>query len=126
MEYFHSSNLGLCYDSGHGNLTEKGVQFPEESTVPLIWKELGDPVKWEESLPEKFAPWMVNCHLHDNNGLNDEHLYPGNGSVDWDRIRNILRNAPRLQSIQNESSLCGRSIADYCQVFQNLFKDFPE
>lgn len=121
MEHFRSPNLGLCYDTGHGNLTEKGSLFPGKTVVPQLWNDLGIPVEWEENLVEKFAPWMVNCHLHDNNGILDEHLYPGQGTVDWERIRKVLSDSPRLQSIQNESSAHDDSIANYCRVFQNLF-----
>ena len=125
MEYFRSPNLGLCYDSGHGNLMEKGSQFPGKTVVPPIWNELGAPVEWEELLPEKFAQWMVNCHLHDNNGVSDQHLPPGDGTVDWERIRQVLRRSPHLQNIQNESSLRGRSIAEFCRSFRDQFGDLP-
>lgn len=121
MEAFHSPHLGLCYDAGHGNLTEQGSRFPGESTVPTIWNDLGAAVEWEELLPEKFAPWMVNCHMHDNHGKQDEHLLPGRGTVDWDRVRGVLRTSPRLQSIQNESSLHDNSIAEFCRVFREMF-----
>ena len=123
MEYFRSPNLGLCYDSGHGNLMEKGSQFPGQTVVPPIWNDLGAPVEWEESLPEKFSPWLVNCHLHDNNGIADQHLAPGQGTVDWERIKRILRDSPRLQCIQNESSPQGVTIAGFCRHFQELFGD---
>lgn len=124
MEYFNSPYLGLCYDSGHGNLMEKGRYFPEETVVPEIWNDLGVPVEWEDDILEKFAPWLVNCHLHDNNGIKDEHLLPQQGTVDWKRILNVLENAPKLQNIQNESSLHGASIRDNFRCFQQLFKDF--
>lgn len=124
MEHFRSPNLGLCYDSGHGNLTEKGAQFPGRTCVPPIWNDLGIPVEWEENLIEKFAPWMVNCHLHDNNGITDEHKMPGIGTVDWQRIKNVLRKSPHLQCIQNECSAKDISISQLCATFRNLFHDF--
>lgn len=123
MEYFNSPYLGLCYDSGHGNLMEKGSQFPGETVVPVIWDDLGTPVIWEENLLEKFAPWLVNCHMHDNRGIKDEHLHPGKGTIDWDRIRRVLKTASRLQSIQNESSLHESPIQEYCRIFQDMFKN---
>lgn len=102
LDYFNSPYLGLCYDTGHGNLTEKGSVNPEKSVVPWIWNDLGVPVKWEENLIEKFQPYMVNCHITDNYGLKDEHNLPLHGNIDWQRIRTVLKNAPRLQVIQNE------------------------
>ena len=123
MEHFRSPNLGLCYDSGHGNLTEKGAQFPGRTCVPPIWNDLGVPVEWEENLIEKFAPWMVNCHLHDNNGIADEHKLPGQGTVDWTRIRKVLHASPRLQNIQNECSPYVFSVAEICSAFDELLQD---
>ena len=102
---------------------EKGSQFPGQTVVPPIWNDLGAPVEWEESPPEKFSPWLVNCHLHDNNGIADQHLAPGQGTVDWERIKRILRDSPRLQCIQNESSPQGVTIAGFCRHFQELFGD---
>ena len=124
IEYFQSPYLGLCYDSGHGNLTEKGSQLPDKTIVPILWDDLGVPVKWEENLLEKFSPYLVNCHLHDNDGILDSHLLPGRGNIDWERIRKVLKNAPRLQSIQNESALGECSVSEYCRAFQDIFKDF--
>ena len=121
IEHFNSPYLGLCYDSGHGNLSEKGQSLPGETIVPILWDDLGVPVQWEENLLEKFAPHLVNCHLHDNDGIMDSHQFPGTGTIDWDRIRNVLKTAPRLQSIQNESALGEASVSEYCRMFQNMF-----
>ena len=124
MEYFRSEQLGLCYDTGHGHLMEQGMNFPETTVVPAIWNDLGVPVKWEEKLAEKFSPWMVNCHVHDNHGSRDEHLLPEQGTVDWPRMKKVLRDSPRLRSIQNESALHGASIAEFCRSFREFFRDF--
>jgi sugar phosphate isomerase/epimerase len=121
VNYFNSPYLGLCYDSGHGNLTEKGKLFPNETIVPILWDDLGVPVEWEENLIEKFVPHLVNCHLHDNNGILDTHQTAGTGTIDWNRIVKALKSAPKLQSIQNESALGNLTIKEYCQKFQQLF-----
>ena len=120
MEYFRSPGLGLCYDSGHGNLMEKGMLFPDKTCVSPAWENLGIPVEWEKDLIEKMTPWMVNCHLHDNNGCQDEHRLPGEGTVDWERVRNSLRQAQRLRNIQNESQPHGHPIPHICKVFREL------
>ena len=124
MEHFRSPNLGLCYDSGHANLMEKGPLFLDRTCVPGIWNDLGIPVEWEENLIEKMSPWLVNCHLHDNNGIIDEHKLPGQGTVDWQRIKSVLRKSPRLQCIQNECSAQGTSIEQRCRTYRELLQDF--
>ena len=121
MEYFHSPFLGLCYDSGHGNLTEKGGKSPEKSCVPPVWNDFGIPIVWEENLIEKFVPWMVNCHLHDNDGSTDSHSLPGEGNVDWHKVIPMLKRAPRLAVVQSEVCLMPRySVKQLCAAFEKL------
>jgi len=107
VQHFDTQWLGICYDTGHGNLTEHGRDFPESTCVPLIWNDIGLPVVWEENFIEKVRPYIVNCHLHDNNGILDQHLLPGEGTVDWKRIMANLAAAPRLQCIQSEVNMNG-------------------
>ena len=45
---------------------------------------------------------VVTAHLHDNMGINDEHLLPGEGRANWPHIVERLRRAPRLVSLQSE------------------------
>ena len=38
---------------------------------------------------------LLTTHLHDNHGLKDEHLLPGEGLIDWKRtIREIIKANP--------------------------------
>ncbi|MBT4820554.1 MAG: sugar phosphate isomerase/epimerase, partial [Lentisphaerae bacterium] len=54
--------VGLCYDSGHGNVTGDGLDLLE---------------KWQHRL--------IAVHLHDNDGTGDQHQLPYQGSIDWSR-----------------------------------------
>jgi sugar phosphate isomerase/epimerase len=47
--------LGICYDTGHGHLQGATPHFNEIRTT----------------------------HVHDNNGENDEHVWPFEGTIDW-------------------------------------------
>jgi sugar phosphate isomerase/epimerase len=38
----------------------------------------------------RIVPYLVNVHLHDNNGTKDEHLALGRGNIDFKSILNIL------------------------------------
>ena len=105
VEHFNSPWLGICYDAGHANLTEHGQEFPGKTCVPSIWNDAKIPVVWEENMIAKLRPWIVNCHFHDNNGIVDEHKLVGQGTVDWNRIMNTLKDAPRLKCIQSEVSI---------------------
>ena len=36
-----------------------------------------------------------SAHLHDNHGEKDEHLWPGEGTIDWDETFQALQSAPQ-------------------------------
>ena len=124
MEEFRSPYLGLCCDTGHANLTEKGRSIPGGNCVPPFWAAVGKgEVEWEENLIEKFSPWLVNCHLHDNDGYDDRHWMPGKGNIDWKRIMSVLARSPRLRSIQSEVRVEGGDAAradELRNVFDSL------
>lgn len=60
--------LGLCYDSGHGNVSGNGLE------------EL-------EGLKER----LISVHLHDNKGPTDEHNLLFSGTIDLPRLAGIIR-----------------------------------
>ncbi|MGE0462710.1 MAG: sugar phosphate isomerase/epimerase family protein [Vicinamibacterales bacterium] len=51
---------GICLDVGHANMT-------------------GDPMEAIETC----SGHIVTTHLHDNRGMRDDHLVPGQGAIDW-------------------------------------------
>ena len=118
--HFDSANLGLCYDAGHANLMAKDSGVEKAHPVDA-WKRFG-PVPYDPRILEKMLPAVTTCHLHDNNGVHDEHLLPGRGTIDWPRIIGLLQTAPRLTCFQNEviPVRTGASIADVCRTFARL------
>jgi sugar phosphate isomerase/epimerase len=104
---FPTEYLGFCYDAGHAHLTEYGEADPEKSVVPYFWNLINMPVYWEKDIIGTFKKWVVNCHFHSNDGWNDQHLLPdpGNDTMPWDHIMEVLADAPRLQSVQSEVSV---------------------
>jgi len=57
-------------------------------------------------------------------GIAEEHKLPGQGTVDWLRIRKVLHASPRLQNIRNECSRHGFSTAEICRTCDELLPDF--
>jgi len=55
-----SDALGLCFDTGHAHIA-------------------GDAVAAARIL----LPYTITIHAQDNHGESDEHLFPGQGTVDW-------------------------------------------
>jgi sugar phosphate isomerase/epimerase len=69
MQAMASDNFGVCFDTGHCNL------FTSE---PLD--------RWIEAL----GPFIIEMHLHDNDGSADQHLPPGDGTFDFDRLFSLV------------------------------------
>ena len=73
VEFFEIThlNLGVCFDVGHAHLME-GV----------------------ESAFEVLEDRIRSLHVHDNNGSEDKHRFPGfhdDGSIDWKQAMKLLR-----------------------------------
>ncbi len=68
----HYDDIGVCLDVGHAHLGS-GVEAAIETLKPLI----------------------RSVHVHDNHGVKDEHLWPGQGSIDFPRTMELLRTAPQ-------------------------------
>lgn len=122
-KHFPQDNLGFCYDAGHANLLDKGRNY-KNGVVQTIWENeghVGEPV-WDDRVLEKMLPYVVNCHLHDNDGSDDQHRNIGHGNVDWCHIIRLLAQAPRLKSIQSEVIAVREheSISEICKKFLNL------
>ena len=71
-------NLGVTIDVAHMYIraTAAGDRDPEGEIVRALF-ELGKRV--------------YNVHFHDNNGIIDEHLVPGKGSMDWERVLEAIK-----------------------------------
>lgn len=60
-------NLGYCFDTGHAHMTgDMQEQF------------------------ELMKPRVRSTHIHDNNGEEDQHLFPGKGTIDWSHAMQML------------------------------------
>jgi sugar phosphate isomerase/epimerase len=65
------NSVGICLDLGHAHMT---VGVAEAITT----------------LNSRIA----TLHVHDNHGLKDEHLWPGDGSIDWPSAVKALKALP--------------------------------
>lgn len=67
-----SPSLGICFDTGHANMTR--------NTAELL---------------DALAPWLRYVHLADNQGIHDDHEPYGRGTVDWQGVLRRLAAMPR-------------------------------
>ena len=63
-------NLNVCFDVGHAHM---------RGSVENEYRLLQSRIR--------------STHVHDNNGTDDSHLFPGKGTVDWVRTMDLLRSA---------------------------------
>lgn len=97
--YGHDT-VGICYDSGHAHV-------------------MGD----APGVLKAFSPYVVTVHLHDNDGVDDLHLLPGQGTIDWPPVVAALADCPRLIHIETEAANCpqwphSRDIVGYREAYQ--------
>ncbi|MBV8113420.1 MAG: sugar phosphate isomerase/epimerase [Silvibacterium sp.] len=60
-------NLNYCFDVGHAHMSEG---------VAAEFELMKDRIR--------------STHVHDNNGHDDQHLFPGQGSIDWKETMRLL------------------------------------
>lgn len=72
-------DLGICFDTGHAHIM---------STVHQAFGVLENRIR--------------STHVHDNQGIRDSHLWPGDGSIDWEQTMQLLRSAPHTPALLME------------------------
>jgi len=86
LEMGRLENIGVCLDLGHAHITV-GVA----EAIATLNARIG------------------SVHAHDNHGLKDEHLWPGDGGIDWPAAVKALKALPAPPAIVLE---VGHSLAD--------------
>jgi len=71
LELGHLDSVRVCLDLGHAHI------------APGVNESIG-------ALGKRIA----TLHVHDNHGLKDEHLFPGEGTIDWTAATEALRALP--------------------------------
>jgi sugar phosphate isomerase/epimerase len=83
----HFDSVGVCLDVGHLHLAQPVEGAPKDSGVGAAVELLGDRI--------------AHLHLHDNHGpfaphtdMKDEHIWPGDGTIDWPAVCASLAALP--------------------------------
>jgi sugar phosphate isomerase/epimerase len=71
----HFTDIGVCFDTGHANIS---------GSVASVLTELKDHIR--------------STHLHDNHGEKDEHLWPGDGTINWTETMAELKTTTRVEA----------------------------
>lgn len=104
ISVFPPDYIGFCWDTGHSNLIEHGI----ERIRPFIER-------------------LLILHLNGNNGEKDDHLPIGEGTVDWDHVMEILAASPYDGTLTQEVAVRrGISPKDFLQKAYTQGKAFAK
>ena len=98
LELYPPEDLGFCFDSGHAHIRD------------------------DLDLLDRYRERLIMTHLHDNHGTDDEHLLPGQGTMEWKPIIQTLRKEPDLAYLNLEVVWSGpMSKEQWCrQAYQSI------
>lgn len=97
----HLDDLGVCFDIGHAHVM---------SSVAQAFQVL--------------KPHIRSTHIHDNKGEKDEHLFPGEGTIDWNEAMRLLRTAPYVPPLLIEAK--GEEQKPVVDKFQQSFRKLAD
>jgi sugar phosphate isomerase/epimerase len=90
-------DLGVCFDFGHAHMM---------SSVEQAFSVLKKHIR--------------STHVHDNKQQKDEHLFPGEGNINWQEAMALLREAPHVPPVLLEIEGEGRK--DIVEKSQESFR----
>ena len=90
--------VGLCYDSGHGNMEAGGMDHLD-----------------------RLKDRLISIHLHDNDGSGDQHNLVFSGTVDWARLAGILARSSYAKCVSMETTIHKTGIADETAFLATAF-----
>jgi sugar phosphate isomerase/epimerase len=96
IHHAHFTDVGVCFDVGHAHIMG-GVAQAFHLLKPLI----------------------RSTHVHDNAAVSDDHLWPGDGTVNWEETMNLLRAAPQVPPLLLEIKGEGKS-----DIIEGMAKTF--
>ncbi len=100
LEMGHLDNVGVCLDLGHAHITE-GIA----EAVGVLGNRI------------------VSLHVHDNHGTKDEHLWPGEGTIDWPAAATALNALPQHPAAVLEiAAVPGEAPTDLGTRMRNAFQ----
>ncbi len=95
LKAYDESVLGLCYDSGHGNIDGRGL----------------------DNL-EKVKDRLIALHLHDNDGISDQHKNPFTGTLDWMRLARLIAESPYEKCLNLEVVIQNSGLQDEAEFLR--------
>ena len=98
FELYDAAYLGLCFDCGHSNLMDNGLDQLE-------------------MLKDR----LIAVHLHDHDGNGDQLNLPFTGTVDWQRLARLLATSSYKKCVSMESNMHRSGISDEREFLAKAF-----
>jgi sugar phosphate isomerase/epimerase len=89
LKEYPPDRIGLCYDAGHGNLNPGALQSLD-------------------ALKDR----LISVHLHDNDGVSDQHQPPFMGTVDWAALAGVIARSSYTKPLSFEVAMGAAGIED--------------
>lgn len=99
LDKYPRDYVGVCYDSGHGNIGFGSLAQLDQAKDRLIC-----------------------IHLHDNNGSGDQHNLVFSGTVDWAHLARILAGASYSKCVSMEVSMRNAGVAEGKEFLERAFE----
>ncbi len=100
MSEYRPDFLGICYDSGHGNMGRLGL--------PHL---------------ARFPDRLLALHLHDNNGFDDQHKPLFSGTIDWGKLAETVAKTTYRGPLTLETGIRNSGIPDEAVFLKQAFRD---
>lgn len=104
-----SDIVGICWDTGHGNLTGNGHNYKRNANPELA--AFGN----QYANITKIGKRLRALHIDDNNGLDDDHIMPGIGKIAWGDVIRALDDIGYAHSFTFEAHNAVRGVPDMCR-----------
>ncbi len=89
-------NFGICIDTGHANVNKLNI----------------------EDIVKRFHRYIIATHVHDNDGIQDRHMPPMMGTINWrgiiDVFRRYCRDVPLILEVEPICDKCCENMLELC------------
>jgi len=106
VDSFNDPLVGICWDTGHGNLTGNSHNYKRHNRPDLL--PLGD----QYANITKIGKRLKCLHINDNNGMDDDHITPFFGTINWKAVIRALDDIGYEHSFTFEAHNCIHRMLD--------------
>ena len=106
VDSFHDDIVGVCWDTGHGNMTGNGHNYQGNNSPEFL------PYGNQYENITKLGKRLRALHINDNGGMDDDHVMPGIGTINWDDVIRALDDIGYEHSFTFEAHKAVRGVPE--------------